>query len=646
MPEIISRSGPFYEVKFRVRIREGDHTIYLSGDFNCFGQGDLRFSRINEFWEANVRIFAGDYRYYILRNQYEKIDEEGKEVKRWRKLHLPLDSPYHDPGDSRFCYQSGGIAILTILAPKNDRNLSIMLQGELREVLKPQIVSMKTYDLHAFYVRGNGKYHFQAADTTYPVTKEFYLSTEYAENDSTGSGIMYHIFPDRFLRSSQRKESDRTLLQWGSKPRRTSFFGGDLNGIALKLDYLRDALNVEYLYLNPVSLSKTNHRYDTDDYYTVDPLLGTNDDVRSLAGNLHSRGMKLIMDAVFNHTSTTFPMFRDIMDKSGKSRYLDWYIFHRSEFNVFTGTFKFGTGTDIPAYETFLGVGSMPKLNHYNTEVVDYIKSVCRYYLDEFGADGLRYDVGHSVPSGSINEIRKFLNAPEHFLHIGETWCRSPHFVGSDYYDSITNYPIGISIISLLKGRITIDDFLGSYLQDIINYGNRTDIMMNVLDSHDTPRLLNLLSHNQDRFMAAYSILFALNGISTIYYGDEAGLDGGKDPDCRKCYPWGKENGEILDFFSKITHLRATNSLFRNGVMTARTGNNHFVISKLSSKGILEFVFAVDKVDISFRGELLYSHRGRVDGDMLRMEEDGFAFIAKTADFDQSARDDKALMQS
>ena len=637
MREIISRSGPFYEVKFRVRCLEGDHTIYLSGDFNCFGQGDLRFSRINGFWEANVKIFAGVYRYYILRNQYEKIDEEGKKVKRWRKLHLPLDSPYHDPGDSRFCYQSGGIAILTVLTPKNDQNLSIMLQGELREVAKPQRVSMKSYDLQVFYVRGNGKYQFQTTGTTYPVTKEFHLSTESAKNDSTGSGIMYHIFPDRFLRSSRKNESGRTLSQWGSKPRRASFFGGDLNGIAQKLDYLRDVLNVEYLYLNPVSLSKTNHRYDTDDYYTVDPLLGTNDDVRSLAGNLHSRGMKLILDAVFNHTSTTFPMFRDIMDKSGKSRYIDWYIFHRNEFNVFTGTFKFGTGTDIPAYETFLGVGSMPKLNHYNAEVVDYIKSVCRYYLDELGTDGLRYDVGHSVPRGSINEIRKFLNAPEHFLHIGETWCRSPHFVGSDYYDSITNYPIGISIISLLKGRITIDDFLGSYLQDIINYGNRTDIMMNVLDSHDTPRLLNQLSHNQDRFMAAYSILFALNGISTIYYGDEAGLDGGKDPDCRKCYPWGEENGEILDFFSKITHLRATNSLFRNGVVTARTGDNHFVISKLSSKGILEFIFAVDTVDISFRGELLYYHKGRVDGDMLRMEEDGFAFIAKTEDSDQSA---------
>ena len=636
MPEIISRNGPFYEVKFKVGYREGDHTVYLSGDFNCFGQGDLRFSRSGESWEISVRILAGDYRYYILRNQYDKIDEEGKEVKRWRKLRLPLDTPYHDPEDSRSCYRSGGIAILTILVPKNQRKLSLMLQGKLQEVAESRIAHMKSYDLQFFYVRGNGEYSFQSADATYPVENKVHLSTEYGENDAGGSNIMYHIFPDRFLRSSQKKKDDRALAQWGSKPGRTTFFGGDLNGIGQKLDYLRDVLNVEYLYLNPVCLSKTNHRYDTDDYYTVDPLLGTNDDLRSLSGKLHSSGMKLIMDAVFNHTSTSFPMFRDILDRSGESRYIDWYMFHENEFSVFSGTFKFGSGAGKPPYETFLGVGSMPKLNHHNAEVVSYVRSVCKYYLDEFGADGLRYDVGHSVPRGSIDEIRKFLNAPDHFLHIGETWSRSPHFVGPGYYDSVTNYPIGTSIISLLKGRITIDDFLESYIQDIVNYGNRADIMMNVLDSHDTPRLINLLSHNEDWFMAAYSILFMLNGISTLYYGDEAGLDGGKDPDCRKCYPWGKENMEILDFFSSITHLRATNSSFRNGVVTVRGGDSHFVISKLTSRETLEFIFAMDTVEIMIKGKILYSHKGAANGNRLKIEEGGFVFIAETANLDQA----------
>ena len=181
----------------------------------------------------------------------------------------------------------------------------------------------------------------------------------------------------------------------------------------------------------------------------------------------------------------------------------------------------------------------MPKLNHGNPEVVDFFKNVVQFYLKRFNVDGFRYDVGHSIPKSSISAIRQHTEKMKSGLvHIGEAWCLGSDLVSEDYYESLTNYHIRKAIISYVNGTQNIMGFYSHYLEEVVAYGQSLDKMMNILDSHDTVRLLTTLHYDIGKFKLAYLILMILNGRPTIYYGDEVALAGNNDPDCRRTFPW------------------------------------------------------------------------------------------------------------
>ena len=224
----------------------------------------------------------------------------------------------------------------------------------------------------------------------------------------------------------------------------------------------------------------------------------------------------------------------------------------------------------------------MPKLNTYNTDVIDILKNVVAYYVTEFDVDGFRYDVGHSIPESLIEKLKVHTaTLKKDILHIGEAWCLTRSLVKPDYYDSLTNYHIRKSIIDFVNGKETIEGFYSHYLEEIVAYSKSIDKMMNILDSHDTVRILTTLQSDEEKMRIAYLILLMLNGKPTIYYGDEVGLLGNRDPDCRRTFPWERTGSNINKFFISITDLRKRLPEMRSGLLYVKKVYGHDMLVKM-----------------------------------------------------------------
>lgn len=382
--------------------------------------------------------------------------------------------------------------------------------------------------------------------------------------------IFYQIFPDRFEKGNPEIDPSNVKL-WGSPPTADGFQGGDIEGMINRLGYLKD-MGVNAIYLNPIFLSSSTHRYNTTDYFKIDLKLGSNEDFRILLKQAHQNDIRVILDGVFNHCGRGFFAFTDVLENQSHSPYKDWFFIRKYPIDAYSP----GDALD---YLGWWKHKSLPKLNTYNPHARQYIMDVAKYWIDE-GIDGWRLDVPNEIDDDDFwAEFRaavKIAN-PEAYL-LGEIWSIDPRWVGESHFDGLMNYPYRAAIIDILTGKISAEDFSAQIERVNCAYpSENVYAMYNLLGSHDTERILTLLSNDIEKIKQAVFILFTLPGASSIYYGDEIGLTGGKDPDCRKAFLWDQAdwNHEIHDWFTKMIHLRRSSEGLRRGNFKRIKVNNN-----------------------------------------------------------------------
>ena len=359
--------------------------------------------------------------------------------------------------------------------------------------------------------------------------------------------IFYQIFPDRFENGDPTNDPIN-VQPWGSKPTVWGFQGGDLRGVLNRFDYLID-LGVNAIYLNPIFQATANHRYNTMDYYKIDPRLGDITDFKELCERAHRQNIRVILDGVFNHCGRSFFAFADVLENREYSPYRDW--FHIQHFPV--DAFSPGDAKD---YLAWWSIKSLPKFNTSNPDVRRYLFGVARYWLEQ-GADGWRLDVPNEIDDDEFwAEFRHAVRSvnPEAYL-LGEIWKPDPRWVGDDHFDGLMNYTLRECILNLVDPGGRDSTHCISKLDSISHLypPQNTRAMYNLLGSHDTERALYMCGEDNQRLKLAYILLFAYPGIPAIYYGDEIGLSGGKDPECRAAFPWDEKKWD----HSLRSHVKA-----------------------------------------------------------------------------------------
>jgi len=361
--------------------------------------------------------------------------------------------------------------------------------------------------------------------------------------------VFYAIFPDRFA-NGDRTNDPAECMAWGDRPGFASVAGGDITGIRQKLDYLQD-LGVNVLYTTPIFAAPTNHKYDTSDYFRVDPAFGTNAEFKELVDEVHRRGMRFLLDAVFNHAGSQWFAFADVLARGKESPYAGWFFDIRS----------FPVDPYACNYETFgNGIASMPKLNTANPDLQRYLLGVAAYWLAHAGTDGWRLDVANEVDHGFWRTFRAQVKSvrPDAFI-LGEVWHEALPWLQGDQFDSVMNYPWREATLGFLKGEMDALEYDRALTRLRFAYPHEAVRgLVNLLGSHDTARVRTELGGREKAAQAAV-LLMTAEGVPMIYYGDEVGLEGGRDPDCRRCYPWddpSQQDLELLALYRRLTALR------------------------------------------------------------------------------------------
>ncbi len=348
-------------------------------------------------------------------------------------------------------------------------------------------------------------------------------------------------------------------LAWGSEdPNRQNFFGGDLQGVIDKLDYLED-LGINGIYFCPIFEASSNHKYDTIDYLKIDPAFGDAETFKKLVDECHRRGMKVMLDAVFNHIGDSSPQWQDVLKNGEDSKYVDWF-----HINEFPASYKrgenFEDAYDI-TYDVFAANPHMPKLNTANPEVQDYLLNIARYWIEAFDIDAWRLDVANEVDHAFWKKFRIICDeAKKDFYILGEIWHSSQNWLQGDEFHAVMNYAFTDAIMGyFVKNELSLSKMVSEMNNQLMLYRDQTNQMQfNILDSHDTPRLLTEANEDKDIMKQAMAFTYIQPGVPCLYYGDEIGLTGGMDPDCRKCMVWEEEKQDrnLHRFVKELNGIR------------------------------------------------------------------------------------------
>lgn len=385
----------------------------------------------------------------------------------------------------------------------------------------------------------------------------------------------YQIFPDRFARSG-RLPSWVRLEPWDTPPTREGFKGGDLWGVLARLDYLQD-LGITAIYFNPIFQSAANHRYHTHDYHQVDPLLGGNEAFRALLDEAHRRGIRIVLDGVFNHASRGFFPFHHILENGPASPYLDWFHIKGYPLHAYSPRRK-------PNYAAWWGLPALPKFNTDCPGVREFLWDVGERWVRE-GVDGWRLDVPFEIDDDAFwQEFRRRVKGvnPEAYI-VGEVWGDARRWLQGDQFDAVMNYLFSRAVLGFFGGpdlevglpygiyrlrRLTVQAFARQVRRLLALYPWEVSLaQLNLLGSHDTPRLLTLLRGNRARVKLATLFQMCYPGAPCIYYGDEVGLAGGPDPDCRRSMPWDEAqwDRDLRAWFQAAISLRKAHVALRRG---------------------------------------------------------------------------------
>lgn len=396
--------------------------------------------------------------------------------------------------------------------------------------------------------------------------------------DWVKDAVFYQIFPDRFARSERVPKASQ-LQAWGERPHPHKYQGGDLLGVVEHLDHLV-GLGVNAIYFCPVFQSASNHRYHTHDYFQVDPMLGGNAALRALLDAAHARGIKVVLDGVFNHASRGFFQFNDILENGEHSAYLDWFHVERFPLHPYEGT-------QSAHYKAWWGNRALPKFNTDTRAVREFLWNVATYWT-EFGVDGWRLDVPNEIDDDEFwREFRRRVKAanPDAYI-VGEIWHDAHRWLAGDQFDAVMNY---------LFTRPCLAFFGAHTLNQKMNEASGTGALhpmhapafaermtrvaamypaeitlaqLNLLDSHDTARFRSAVGGDESAFRLATLFQMTYVGAPCIYYGDEVGVSGGPDPDCRAAFPWHTPetwNRETLEFTRRLACARRDSKVLSRG---------------------------------------------------------------------------------
>ena len=416
---------------------------------------------------------------------------------------------------------------------------------------------------YVFYLYDGKEYRYFSEDgltEDYDYSKGYYNFFQYPYINKADvivdvpwmhSARFYQIFPDRFNIGNKDKDLSYVNMKWGDKPTPKSFAGGDLKGVTEKLDYIK-SLGINAVYLTPIFKSSSNHKYNISDYYLVDEQFGSNADLKELVSTAHKKGIRIVLDAVFNHCGEDLPQFLDVCKNGRKSRYYDWFIVK-------------GDKPDKKKhnYEVFAFCDNMPKLNTSNPDVVKYFTDVAVHYIREYDIDGWRLDVSDEVSHEFWRAFRTAVKSEkEDAVIIGENWHNANDYLRGDQYDSIMNYSFTKACLDYFAWKTIDTDEMADRLNDILARNNNVvnDLMLNLLDSHDTPRFFTEVSKDKETFINALHLLYLFPGTPCIFAGTELLTEGGGDPDCRRCMDWKKtdksDKSEVFELLRKLTGLR------------------------------------------------------------------------------------------
>lgn len=404
------------------------------------------------------------------------------------------------------------------------------------------------------------------------------MVTDIITPDWVKDAVFYQIFPDRFAKS-ERVAKPKNLQPWEAPPTHHGFKGGDLLGVVERLDYL-ESLGITAIYFNPIFASTANHRYHTFDYYQVDPLLGGNGAFSELLEAAHSHNIRIVLDGVFNHASRGFYQFNHLLESGEESPYVDWFHAYRWPLNAYDEN-------ERANFAAWWGLHALPKFNIHNAMVREFLWNVATYWLEQ-GIDGWRLDVPAEIDDDNFwREFRRRCKAvnPEAYI-VGELWDDAHRWLAGDQFDAQMNYPFMRAALGFFGGHNldqsdTVHTGLG-YIQPLDGPAFARDLtamhqkyhpqivqaQLNMLSSHDTPRLFTIANSNTAAVRLMFLCQMTVAGAPNIYYGDEIGLPGARDPDCRRAFPWqdkGSWNCTLLEDVRRFTALRHAVPALRRG---------------------------------------------------------------------------------
>ena len=427
--------------------------------------------------------------------------------------------------------------------------------------------------------------------------------------------VIYQIFVERFAQGLPNKDYVNT--KWDCKSlvgKHRAQLGGDLQGIINKLDYLED-LGVEAIYLTPIHPSPSNHKYDVLDYYDVDTHFGGKKVFKELSDQLHQRKMLLMMDMVFNHTSSSHPFFLDVCSKGKSSPYYSWYFVDGEK-----------PRKQPLNYRCFGTVTTMPKLNTNNKDVQKYLIDVICHYVKEYGVDGFRLDVSEGVSHDLWIKMKLALKEINpNIILIGENWLNSESYLGVNQLDGVMNYPfLGVTcgyVLRINDARGTAEGLEGLLMRYKDGFSK---MMMNLLASHDIQRFTTLCKNNKDCSLIGYAILMFYWGYPLIYYGEEIFMRGGGDPDNRRGMEWDSEMFQSYyhKTFKSLIHLRK-NPVLKEGDIQIYEDRGLLVIRRAFAGESLVLYCNMTDQGVVVRGNVILSNH--YAGNQLWKE--GFAVV-------------------
>lgn len=574
-------------------------SVSVAGTFNNWDKAANRLTQDGRTWSVTLRLPPGKIQYkFVLNDQDWIIDPANPQTFTDQSgntnsllINVPPDyanpaakgdgviaasALYHDQTPFYLDNDRGAMRFCLRVRPNDIESVQVVVNG--KPVTMNRLTGDDFYDTMEASVPWNRKtdlsYSFRLQDG--PTTEWFGpqgVTQELGANkfqldaqtfkpldipDWPQHSVIYQIFPDRFA-DGDKSNDPPDVTPWGGKPEYYNFFGGDIAGVEQHLGYLKD-LGIKLIYFNPVFASNANHRYETSDYFKIDPRFGTNAEFVDLCNRVHADGLKVMLDGVFNHTATNFFAFKDIMDKGPASKYTDWYfikgypVLNKEPLN----------------YEAWYGFGSMPKLHMANPETEKYMLGIPAYWDNLAKVDGWRLDVPNEVIDSYWVKFRKVVKQDDDQRWIvGEIWGDGSHWLKGDMFDSVMGYQFRTAALALLADQsIGPEEFFNLLMAVYTSYPPQVARnLMNLIGSHDTPRFLTLCNNDKNLAKLAATIQLTWPGAPSIYYGDELGMEGGKDPDNRRTMRWDIANNQndMLTYYKELIAARNASEALQIG---------------------------------------------------------------------------------